>query len=219
MNKVAVLTGKDSEMMNEFSNRCLARVETRRTMKLLLAPFHRFLKANVAKEIDKDRLIIECAVSAFQKGTDLQSIDRDVLFEKTKHLDAAFIKKVPVPLIAIDVRYQDFAEIRKKRIDLIFGTVYDLSRNWKEKITFPALVRETYTPERFGETITEILHLYNLETRELGGSIKLPPPLGRATAHFVAALYTIMEEVAAQISREYTEKIFGPAVLSCQSRT
>jgi hypothetical protein len=219
VNRLDVLIRKDSEMMRDFSTRCLARIETRRTMKLLLAPFHRFLEANVVKEIDKDRLIIECAVSAFDAGTDLQSINREALFEKTKHLDAAFIRKVPVPLISIDVRYQDFAEIRKKRIDLIFETVYGLSTNWKEKITFPALVRETYTPKRFGETITEILHLYNLETRELGRSIKLPPPVGKAATLFVATLYTIMEEVAAQISREYTEKIFAPAGFSCQSPT
>jgi hypothetical protein len=219
VNRLDVLIRKDSEMMHEFSSRCLARIETRRTMKLLLAPFQRFLKANVAKEIEKDRLIIEYAVSAFHKGTDLGAVNREEIFEKTKLMDAAFIKKVPVPLISIDVRYQDFAEIRKRRIELLSGTVYDLSKNWKEKITFPALVRETYTSKRFGETITEILHLYNLETRELGGSIKLPPPLGRATAHFVGALYTIMEEVAAQISREYTEKIFGPSGLSCQSQT
>ena len=219
MNKLEVLAGKDSEMMNEFSSRCLARVEHRRPMKLLLAPFHRFLKANVAKEIDKDRLIIESAVRAFNHGTDLGAVNREEIFEKTKNLDAAFIKKVPVPLIAIDVRYQDFAEIRKRRIELISETVYDLSKHWKEKHSFPALVREAYTPKRFGETITEILHLYNLETRELGGSIKLPPPVGKATALFVASLYTIMEEVAGQISREYTEKIFGPAGSSCQKPT
>ena len=209
-----MLDGKNREMMHEFSSRCIGRIEGHVPLKALLAPFHRFLEANVEKEADKDRLIIECAVAAYYDGTDLGAVSREELFEETKRVDAAFLKKVSIPLLT-DVRYQDIADIRNKRIDVLFGTVCDLMKNWKEHHSFSETVRKTYSPEQFRKIIIDILQLYRLETMMVAASIKLPSPARKAKDLIEPKLYAIMELVAEEIAGEYTEKIFADVEISC----
>jgi len=218
MNELDVLDGKNREMVHEFSSRCIGRIEGHVPLKALLAPFHRFLEANVEKEADKDRLIIECAVAAHYDGTDLKAVSREELFEKTKHVDAAFLKKVSFPLLP-DVRYQDVADIRNKRIDVLFGTVCDLMKNWKAHHSFSETVRKTYSPERFRRIIIDILQLYRLETMMVAASIKLPFPARKVKDRIEPKLYAIMELVAEDIAGEYTEKIFAVVEISCRDRT
>lgn len=205
-----MLDGKNREMVHEFSSRCIGRIEGHVPLKALLAHFHRFLEANVEKEADKDRLIIECAVAAHNDGTDLRAVNREELFDKTKHVDAAFLKKVSLPL-PHDVRYQDIADIRNRRIDVLFGTVCDLMKNWKEHRSFSETVRKTYSPEQFRKIIIDILQLYRLETMIVAASIKLPFPARKAKDRIESKLYATMELVAEEIAGEYTEKIFAVA--------
>jgi hypothetical protein len=218
MNELDVLDGKNREMVHEFGSRCIGRIEGHVPLKALLAPFHRFLEANVEKEADKDRLIIECAVAAHYDGTDFRAVSREELFEETKRVDAAFLKKVSLPLLP-DVRYQDFADIRNKRMDVLFGTVCDLMKNWKEHYSFSETVRKTYSPEQFRKIIIDILQLYRLETRMVAASIKLPFPARKAIEHIETKLYAVMELVAEEIASEYTEKIFADVEILCRGRT
>jgi hypothetical protein len=205
MNELDMLDGKNREMVHEFSSRCIGRIEDHVPLKAFLAPFYRFLEANVEKEADKDRLIIECAVAAHYEGTDPRAVSREELFEKTKHVDAAFLKKVSLPLLS-DVPYQYFADIRKKRIDVLFGTVCDLMKNWKEHHSFSETVRKTYSPEQFRKIIIDILQLYTQETMMVAASIKLPFPARIVKDRIEPRLYAIMELVAEEIAGEYTEK-------------
>jgi len=218
MNELDVLDEKNREMVHEFSSRCIGRIEGHAPLKAFLAPFHRFLEVNVEKEADKDRLIIECAVAAHHDGTDLRAVSREELFEETKRVDAAFLKKVSIPLLT-DVRYQDIADIRNKRIDVLFGTVCDLMKNWKAHHSFSETVRETYSPEQFRKIIIDILQLYRLETMMVAASIELPFPVRKAKDRIETKLYAVMELVAEEIAREYTEKIFADVEISCRGRT
>ncbi len=213
-----MLDEKNREMVHEFSSRCIARIDGHVPFKALLTPFHRFLEANVEKEADKDRLIIECAVAAHYDETNLRAVSREELFEKTKHVDAAFLKKVSLPLLP-DVRYQDFADTRNKRIDVLFRTVCDLMKNWKEHHSFSETVRKTYSSEQFRKIIIAILQLYRLETMMVAASIKLPFPARKAKDRIEPKLYAIMELVAEEIAGEYTEKIFAVVDISCRDRT
>lgn len=217
MNKLDVLAGKNSEMMHEFSNRCICRLEGHGALKVLLAPFHRFLEENVEKEADKDRLIIECAVAAYSDGKDLGAVSREELFKKTMQIDAAFLKKVSLPVLA-SVWYQDAADIRKRRIDVVLKTVYDLMRNWKEHYSFSETVRETYSPEQFSKNIIDIIDLYRLETRVVASSIRLPLPAKKAKNLIESQLYEIMGLVAEEIAKEHTEEIFAGVEMSCRNR-
>lgn len=208
MNKLAELVNKNSELLHEFSSRCIGRIEGHGPFKVLLAPFHRFLAANVEKEVTKDRLIIECAVAAYYDETEITAEIREELFEKTRQVDDAFLKNVPLYLLP-DIRHQDFADIRKERIGVLLETVCDLMKNWKEHRSFPETVRKTYSPEQFSRIIIDILDLYSREAKMVAASAKLPPLETIAKVRMETKLYTVMESVAEEIAGEITEEIFA----------
>ena len=216
MNKLDVLVKKNREMLHEFSSRCIGLIEDHGPLNVLLAPFHRFLEANVEKEADKDRLIIECAVAAYHAGMDLRAINREELFEKTKQVDAAFLKKASLPPLP-GVRYQDFSEIRKVRIDVLFGTVYDLMKNWNEDHSLSEAVRKTYSPEQFSKILLDIFHLYRMETTIVEASIELPLPAKHVKDRIAPNLYEVMELVAEEIAKEYTKTIFAVDEVECRT--
>jgi hypothetical protein len=213
MKALDVLVRKNSEMMHEFSSRCIGRIEGHGLLKVLLAPFHRILEANVEKEVEKDRLIIECAAAAYADGTDLGAVSREALLEMTKHVDAAFLKNVSLPF-PTDVRYQDIVDIREKRIDIMLKTASDLLKNWEENHSFSEIVRKTYSPKQFNKVISDMLHLYQLETRAIASSLELPPSVKKVKAYIEAKLYEIMELVAEEIASKHSERVFTVERLS-----
>jgi hypothetical protein len=70
-------------------------------------------------------------------------------------------------------------------------------------------VRNAYTEREFNEVITDILHLYNQETRMLGRSLRLLPPFSRAMSSFSGALFQAMEEATEGMADTYARKLFG----------
>ncbi len=137
MSKVDVLCDTDREMMLEFSRLCVSRLNNYLPLKLFLSPFQHFLDANVIKEIEKDRLIIEYAATHFERGRDRDDMDINDIFEMTIKVDDEFVNKLSNPFFSVVIRYDDFAEIRKKRIAAFVNMVFDLLRNWQDEVPFP----------------------------------------------------------------------------------
>jgi hypothetical protein len=208
MNKVGALCDSDREMMMAFSSRCVERLNDYAPLKLFLSPFQGLLDANVRKETEKDRLVIEHAAAAFEKGNSRAGIDLDRLFESTKKIDCEFVKKFSSPFLSVNIRHDDFAEVRKKRIRAFIEMVFDLLDNWHEGAPFPCVVQKTYTEEGYRAVLAEILHLYNVETRLLGNSITGRGPAARMTGFFAERLFSTMEKLAREIAADYSRRAF-----------
>jgi hypothetical protein len=118
MTRVDILCDTDREMMLEFSSLCVGHLNNHLPLKIFLSLFQHFLDANVLKEIEKDRLIIEHAAAVFERGKGRAAVDAEEVFEMTKKTDREFIKNCRT-LFSIELRYDDFAEIRKRRIILL----------------------------------------------------------------------------------------------------
>ena len=210
-NIVGILCSTHSEMMHEFSRRCIGRLEGLGAFRLFISPFHRFLDANVMKEIEKDALIIGYAAANLEAGKGAGEVEE--IFERTKDVDRAFLEKLPAPF-RLNVRYDDFAEIRKRRIAALMSFVGELVKNPEGAPSFPDLLKKTFTESRFREIIADMLHLYNLETRMVGSSIALPRPARIVKDALVAKLFTEMEQAARDIADEYAHKIYNGATAS-----
>jgi len=210
-NLADILCIRHSEMMHEFSRRCINRLEGLGAFRLFISPFQHFLEANVMKEIEKDALIIGYAAASFEAGRG--AVEVEVVFERTKDVDRAFLEKLPVPF-RLNVRYDDFKEIRKQRIAALMSFVGELVKNQEGSISFPDLLKKTFTESRFREIIFDMFHLYNLETRMVGNSIALPPPARRVKDALVAKLFAEMEQAARDIADEYVHKIYNGAAAS-----
>ncbi len=208
MDKLGILCDKDSHMMFEFSRQSLDRLGSQALLLGGLPFFSTYLDANVKKEVDKDRLIIGEGYSAHGSGKPVCDLDLEDIFDKTKEIDKIFLKRLPLSSSFI-VCYSDFADIRLRRIWVISKTVYALLEHWPDSSTFEDAVRRTYTEDRFKGIISEILHLYSEETRMLGQSLRLMPPLNAVAQNFTEKLYTAMEGVTGDIAAHYAGKIFG----------
>lgn len=211
MNNIEILCLKDSEMMHEFSRRSLAIVHVRSFLSTGISFFSSYLEGNIKKEVDKDQLVIREAAAAFAAGRPSCDVDLEDLFERTKTIDKKFLDSLLVPSFAISVRYSDFADVRIQRIWLIVRTVYTLLRHWPGDSPFRYAVQEAYTETAFREVITEILHLYDLETRMLEDSIR--SPFHKSISEYLEALYQAMETVKQELAEEYTKKIYGDRIV------
>jgi hypothetical protein len=177
-----------------------------------------YLEANIKKETDKDRLIIEHAAEALAAGKEPGDVDIEELFEKTKIVDRAFVRRLLIPSFSIQVRYEDIADIRKKRIARLSTTAGEVLRSWKDSSTFPEVVRTTYSEPQFSEILRDILHLYNLETRNLTDSINFFSPFNRAISAFAENVFDTMEIVSAAMVEECAAKLYR-GECACTERT
>ena len=209
MDKVGILCEKDRTMMEEFSSRSLDRIRGNALVLASLPFFSSYFEANVKKEVDKDRLIIEEAAHAFQAGRPVCDLDLEEIFEKTKTVDKQFIRNLRIPSFAMSVRYGDIADIRIQRIWRISRTVYDLLQKWPDTGSFSDIVRNVYTGKEFKTIIMDILRLYNEETRMLSRSIRLIPPFNSAMSSVTETLFQAMESVTEGMADTYTTQLFG----------
>jgi hypothetical protein len=219
MDKVDILCNKDEAVLRDFSECCIGKLNGYVSFRLIRTPIHHFIDDNVLKEIRKDRIIIEYASSIFAAGQNVTAVELDTLFEKTKEVDKEFIGKIVLLPLSLDLRYEEIMVIRKERIGVMVQAVFDLLGHWRDRETFSAVVRKTYTEERFREMVLSILHLYNLETEMLGSCIKVPPPMAGAMDIFTKKLFPIMEETAHEIVHKEVDRVFGGAGMSCRDRT
>ncbi len=207
MDRVRILCERDREMLEEFSRRSLRGVHIKSKLSAVLSFFSSYLEGNVRKEVEKDRLIIEESAAAFEAGRPACDIDLEDVFEKTKTIDKHFLDNLIVPSFTISVHYGDFADIRIRRIWRIARSVYDILSEWPETASFSEAIRNAYTEKEFKDILSEILHLYNLETRTLGESIR--SPFHSAITAYCEALYKAMEEATEDLAETCSRKLFG----------
>lgn len=195
--------------MESFSRQSLSRAGKHSLLLAGLPFFSSYLDANVKKEVDKDRLIIEEAAEAYTAGRPVCDLDLEDMFEKTKKVDKAFLNHLSIPALSFHLRYSDFADIRIQRIWLISKTVYSLLANWPAEASFVDAARNAYTGSKFKTRLANILHLYNEETRILSHSLRLFGPLNKAIGSYAEVMYQAMEEITDDMSDVLTKKIYG----------
>ena len=216
MDNVGILCDKDNAFLHDYSRRCIERLTGR---SLFPFPFlSTYMEANIKKEADKDRLIIEHAAKALASGKEPGDVNIDEIFEKTKIVDKAFVRNLLIPSFSIQVRYEDIAHIRKKRIARLSTTAGEVLRAWGNTGSFSEVVRTTYSETQFREIVRDILHLYNLETRKLTDSITFFSPFNRAINAFAENVFETMENITVLISDEYTKKLYR-GECACTERT
>lgn len=208
MTKAEVLCERDRAMLTAFSKRALSHI-TGRSFNALPLPFvTEYMNANVMKEVEKDRIIIEHAIAAFKAGTSVDQLAVDDIFEMTKTVDRTFVKGLMIPSLMIRVRYEDIADIRKKRIRCLSKAVFNLMENWADELSFDAGIRQSYSGQEFKAAMAEILHLFNQETRALTSSINFLNPFHTAIKFFAQTLFDAMETAAKELATDCATTIF-----------
>ena len=69
-------------------------------------------------------------------------------------------------------------------------------------------MKTTFNEESYRKVLSEVLHLYNVETRMLSNSFTFHGPADKVKDLFAERLFTTMEKTAGEIAFEYTRRVY-----------
>ncbi len=217
--RVAVVCRKDRALLRAFSRRGVRRLEEHRRLMRLLHPFLSvFMDANVRKETEKDRLIIEHGAILFARGQAVHADEARLVFEKTKGVDGAFLRRLKGVPLTVHVDYDAIEPVRVRRIELILKEVGHLFRRWERGASFEEAVQQTYTRSDFYQLLATVLHLYNLETRIICRSARIGAVPSPVVCTASQTLFEVLEEVAEAVVEAAVVETFRGEVAQCPDR-
>jgi hypothetical protein len=208
VDKVNVLSAMNEFMMQEFSRRTVVGLKQYTLFNLLLPAFQSFLEINVSKEVEKDRLVISCAAAAQRAGRKPDDTDSKRLLQQAREIDRTFLQRASFFPISIDISYGEIEEFRRARFDQLLEASHGLLAQWEAVPRFRLAVAGLYTQEQFKDRLREILRLYGMETKMLSRSVKIPQALAIARDSLAETVYSVMEDAAEDLAREFANRTF-----------
>ncbi|GAB4390593.1 MAG: hypothetical protein Kow0025_23700 [Thermodesulfovibrionales bacterium] len=207
---VSALCQWDRGLLRDFDSRSVAELKRHCPAVRALMPFLAdFREANIQKEADKDRLIIEKSAEAHLGGSG--GVDAEEIFEMTRDLDRAFVRKLSRARLSVRLDYEEIRPLRTERIALLSETVGRLLGGWDGSGALADAARRAFTRKGLESSVFHILRLYSQETRALSRSMRLPLFFGLAAGALSRQLYEAMEAVSAELASETAAAVFGPA--------
>ena len=208
MNRVNVLCAMNRFMMETFSQRTVESLKGHTLFRLALPPFQSFLNINVAKEVEKDRLVIAQAAKVHQSGTEPDPGHVAALLQKAREIDQTFVRNATAFPIDIQIQYQDIEHYRQQRIELLLQTSYRILTQWQDVSSFRAAVNELYNEAQFRHLLHDILRLYAMETRMLSRSVRIPNLLTLARDAVTQTITNVMEQEAEALAKSLAHTVY-----------
>ncbi|MDJ0958701.1 MAG: hypothetical protein QNI91_17680 [Arenicellales bacterium] len=210
MNMARLLCRMDEYVMREFSHRTTKALETHTLFRISFLLFRSLLEHNVQKEIAKDELVICHTAEVLLADKPVEAVDRQTLYQKSLEIDTAFLRRAALLPIRINIPYEAIEPVRKRRIDSLSLATYHLLERWHSDGRFHSAVKAQYSNPELCQRITEILHLYSLETQILSRAVRLP--LLSSRDKLAAQLLETMERVGTDLAHELTTQIYDEKV-------
>jgi len=202
MDRAHILAVLDRRILETFSRRTVDALRAVLPVRLALPHLERVLALNVAKEAQKDALVIRCGAEALAAGS---PPGRDIvmrLLEETKRIDRNFLDRIgPFP-IGIMIRYDEVAPVRMQRIERLLSAAYRILAAWQAAGGLRAALQASCAQPDFERDLHEMLKLYAMETNALSRSVRLPALLTPLREQLARGLSRIMNAAALQLARD-----------------
>jgi len=195
-------------MMREFNQRTIDRLSQNKLFKLLLPAFKSFLLININKEIEKNRYAIIQSADALKNGRQPDDADTQLVLKKAREIDKEFLQKANSLSSAINIRYQDIEQARKKRIERLLQSGYLILNKWQDIPRIRVVIASLFDRKQFHILLNDILGLYIDETKILSNSVKIPHTLFFVRDSVLQTIHSVMAEVAEDLATELTNKIY-----------
>ena len=195
-------------MMREFSQRTIDRLGRNKLFKLLLPTFESFLLFNINKEIEKNRYAICQSADTLKNGRQPDDTDTQLLLKKAREIDEEFLQKANSLSSAINIRYQDIEQVRRKRIELLLQSSYRILNKWQDIPQIRVVIASLFDQQQFHILLHDILGLYIDETKILSNSVKIPHALFFVRDSVLKTIHSVMAEVAEELASELTNRIY-----------
>lgn len=208
MDRAHVLAALDRRILETFSRRTVDALRATLPVRLALPHVERFLELNVAKEAQKDALVIRCSAQALAAGSPpgRQTVER--LLDETKKIDRTFLDRISTFPVGIMIRYEEVAPVRAQRIERLLSTAYRVLDAWRTTHGIRMALRASYTRPELERELHEMLKLYALETNALSRSVRLPALLAPLREQLARGLYRVMNGTATQLASDLARFVY-----------
>lgn len=208
MDRVGALALLNRKILEVYSRRTTDTLRAALPLRLALPHLEPVLARNVAKEMQKDALVIRRAGEAVAAGSAPGPEALLKLLEATKEIDRAFLAQVGGLPIRIVIPYAEIAPVRMERIERLFGAAYRILDAWPPEGGVRAAVQASYPRADLERLLLDLLRLYALETRVLSRSVRLPALLIPVREHVAQSLHGIMNDTAKRLAGELAGAVY-----------
>jgi hypothetical protein len=208
MDRSGVLAALNCKILEAYSRRTTDTLHAALPLRLVLPHLEPLLARNVAKEMQKDALVIGRAGEALAAGSQPGHEALRGLFDATKEIDRAFLAQVGSLPIRIVIPYEQIAPVRMQRIERLFGAAYRILDAWRMERGLRAAVQASYPRAELERLLFDLLRLYAAETRVLSRSVRLPALLTPLREQAAQRLHEIMNDTGRRLAGELTSSVY-----------
>jgi len=202
MDRAGALALLNRKILKAYSRRTTEALRAALPLRLALPHLEPVLASNVAKEMQKDTLVIRRAGVALAAGTAPDPEALKKLLEATKEIDRAFLAQVGSLPIRIVIPYAEIAPVRLERIERLYGAAYRILDAWQQARGLRAALQAAYPRAEFERLLYGLLRLYAQETRVLSRAVRLPALLTPIRERVAQSLQGIMSDAATRLASE-----------------
>ena len=208
MDRSDALVALDRKILDAYSRRTTNALRAALPLRIALPHIEPVLARNVAKEMQKDALVIRRAGEALATGSPPNGEALRRLLEATKEIDRAFLTQVGSLPLRIVIPYEEIMPIRMERIERLSGAAYRVLDAWQRQSGIRAAMRASYPRAELERLLLDLLQLYALETRILSRSVRLPMLLAPVRERIAQSLQGIMNDTAKRLAAELTSVVY-----------
>lgn len=208
MDRAHILAMLDRRILEAFSRRTVDALRATLPVRLALPHVERILTLNVAKEAQKDALVIRCSAQALAAGSPPGRETVVRLLDETKKIDRTFLDRIGSFPVGVTIRYEEVAPVRTQRIERLLSTAYRVLDAWQTASGIRAALRASYPQPEFERNLHEMLKLYALETNALSRSVRLPVLLTPLREQLASGLHRVMNTAAMQLARDLSRDVY-----------
>lgn len=208
MDRSDALVALDRKILDAYSRRTTNALRAALPLRIALPHIEPVLARNVAKEMQKDALVIRRAGEALSVGLPPNGEALRRLLEATKEIDRAFLTQVGSLPLRIVIPYEEIMPIRMERIERLSGAAYRVLDAWQRQSGIRAAMRASYPRAELERLLLDLLQLYALETRILSRSVRLPMLLAPVRERIAQSLQGIMNDTAKRLAAELTSVVY-----------
>lgn len=202
------LVALDRKILDAYSRRTTNTLRAALPLRIALPHIEPVLARNVAKEMQKDALVIRRAGEALATGLPPNGEALRRLLEATKEIDRAFLTQVGSLPLRIVIPYEEIMPIRMARIERLSGAAYRVLDAWQLQSGVRAAMQAAYPRVELERLLLDLLQLYALETRILSRSVRLPMLLAPVRERIAQSLQGIMNDTAKRLAAELTSVVY-----------
>lgn len=210
MNHVQAMAALNRKVLEVYSQRTTDTLRTVMPLRVALPRLESFLAMNVAKEVQKDAMVIQRVGENVALGLQPDRDSASRLFDATKDIDREFLSRAGSFPVGIVVRYDEIALLRTQRIDKLLTAAHRILDAGRAIRGTRSAIHSVYSRVEFERLLQDLLRLYALETQALSRSLRLPALLVPLRERLAKSLYEIMTDTAQRLARELAGCVYRP---------